>query len=108
MMTFIEEYDADLGHTFTIPELEFEEGEEMDAFTIRQRPAISRAIAVAIENLVSLEIEKVPAFAIKDINLVFNLNRGDAVYSVDQCIEYFKEEEEYEKCARLLNLKSKL
>ena len=108
MMNFIEEYDGVLDRTFTIPELAFEEDEDTDSFLSRNRPAISRAIAVAVEFLIELEAEEVPAFAVKNTVLVFNLSRSEAGYSIDQSITYFTEIEDYEKCAKLLNLKSKL
>jgi len=108
MMNFIEEYDDVLDRTFTIPELAFEEDEDTEAFLSRNRSVISRAISVAVEFLIELGAEEVPAFAVKDTVLVFNLNRSDAGYSIDQSITYFTEIEDYEKCAKLLNLKSKL
>jgi len=103
MMNFIEEYDDALDRTFTIPELAFEEDEDTEAFLSR-----NRSISVAVEFLIELEADEVPAFAVKDTVLVFNLSRREACYSIDQSITYFTEIEDYEKCAKLLNLKSKL
>ena len=108
MMQFVEEYDKELDHTFIIPELELEAGEEIDDFLVRQRPSIFRALAVAIELITVLDAKEVPTFVIRDTDMLFKLNREDADYSVDKCIEYFTEIEDYEKCARLFNLKSKL
>jgi hypothetical protein len=108
MMTFIEEYHEELDVMVPIPELAIKAGETMDEFSIRERGNISRAIAAAIELIVKFDVETMPCFAIKDTDVIFNTNRTEAVYSVDQCIQYFSEIEDYEKCARLLNLKSKL
>ena len=80
----------------------------MEEFSTRERDTISRAIATAVELIVKFDVETMPCFAIKDTDVIFNTNRTEAVYSVDQCIQYFSEIEDYEKCARLLNLKSKL
>jgi len=82
MMEFIEAYNKETGKTFIIPELEIQSEEELDDFLTRQRPSISRAIAVAAELLVELKLEHVPCFAIKDIDVTFNLNREDADYRV--------------------------
>lgn len=108
MMTFIEEYHEELDVMVPIPELVIKTGETMEEFSTRERDNISRAIAAAIELIVKFDVETMPCFAIKDTDVIFNTNRAEAVYSVDQCIQYFSEIEDYEKCARLLNLKSKL
>jgi hypothetical protein len=108
MMQFIEAYIEDLDQTFIIPEFEFEPGEEIEEFIQRQRPDVIRALAVALTLLVESGHEIIPCFAIKDTDLIFNVNREEAGYSVEQCIEYFQEVEDYEKCAKLLNLKTKL
>lgn len=108
MMTFIEEYHEELEVMVPIPELALEAGETMEEFSIRERGNISRAIAAAVELIVKFDVETMPCFAVKDTDLIFNTNRADAVYSVDQCIQYFLEIEDYEKCARLTNVKSKL
>ncbi len=107
-MTFIEQYNEELDKTLSIPELELGTDETMEDFLSRERGNISRAIAVAIELMVELETSVMPCFTVKETNIIFNINRSDAIYSVDQCIEYFSDIEDYEKCARLLNLKSKL
>lgn len=108
MMTFIEEYHEELEVMVPIPELALEAGETMEEFSIRERGNISRAIAAAVELIVKFDVETMPCFAVKDTDLIFNTSRAEAVYSVDQCIQYFLEIEDYEKCARLTNVKSKL
>jgi hypothetical protein len=107
-MEFIEEYHEELDVMVPIPELALEAGETMEEFLVRERGNISRAISAAVELIVKFSVDSMPCFAIKDTDLIFNTNRAEASYSVDQCIEYFSEIEDYEKCARLLNLKSKL
>jgi hypothetical protein len=108
MMTIIEEYHEELDVMVPIPEFALEAGETMEEFLVRERGNISRAIAVSVELIVKFDVETMPCFAVKDTDLIFNTNRAEAGYSVDQCIQYFSEIEDYEKCARLLNLKSKL
>ena len=108
MMTFIEEYHEELDVMVPIPELALEAGETMEEFLVRERGNISRAISAAVELLVKFDVEAMPCFAVKDTDLIFNTNRAEAVYSVDQCIQYFSEIEDYEKCIRLTNIKSKL
>jgi len=108
MMTFIEEYHEELDVMVPIPELELSTDEPMEEFLIRERGNIARAIAAAVELLVKFDVETMPCFAVKGTDIIFNTNRAEAVYSVDQCIQYFLEIEDYEKCARLTNIKSKL
>ena len=108
MMQFIEEYHEELDVMVPIPVLALKAGETMEEFSIRERDTISRAIAAAVELIVKFDVETMPCFAIKDTDVIFNTNRTEAVYSVDQCIQYFLEIEDYEKCARLTNIKSKL
>lgn len=108
MMNFIETYHKESDETFIIPEFEFEPGEEIDDFLQRQRPDVIAAMSVALTVMIEKGKEQVPCFAIKDTDLIFNVGIEDAEYSIDRCIEYYTEIEDYEKCAKLLNLKSKL
>jgi hypothetical protein len=108
MMKFIEEYNEKLGMTLPIPELELSADETMEDFLVRERGNISKAIAAAIDLMVQFEIDSMPCFAVKGTEIVFNISREDAPYSLDQCIQYFLEMEDYEKCARLAIVKSKL
>lgn len=107
-VTFIEAHNAELDCMLPIPEIELELGETMDDLAIRCRPVISRAIAAAVDLLVEFGIDTMPCFSVKDTDVIFNINRKDAVYSVDQCIKYFEEIEDYEICERLTQVKSKL
>ena len=108
MMKFIEEYDEDSDTTFLIPEFEITGSTDIQGYVDSNRDLVTRAIAAAIDLMVAFEIDTVPCFAIKGTDIIFKLNRSEAVYSVDQCIQYFSEIEDYEKCAKLVNLKSKL
>lgn len=108
MMKFIEEYDEVSGTTFIIPEFEIEGATDLQGYVDANRDLVTKAIAAAADLMVEFEIDEIPCFSIKGTGLVFKLNRAEAGYSVDRCIEYFQEIEDYEKCARLLNVKSKL
>jgi hypothetical protein len=108
MMEFIQYCDETTGKEFVIPELEMLEDEETSDFLNRERDAINRAIAVAVTLMSELGLDIVPTFAVANIDVVFSLNRDDSHYSIDQCITYFAEIEDYEKCANLLNLKSRI
>jgi hypothetical protein len=108
MMKFIEEYDEVSGTTFIIPEFEIDDAVDIQEYVASNRGIVTRAIAAAADLMVEFEVDTVPCFAIKGTNLVFKLQRAEAAYSVDQCIQYFLEIEDYEKCARLTNVKSKL
>lgn len=107
MPEFIQYRDED-GQEFVIPELVMLDEETTDDFLDRERDSISRAVALAAMLLVEFDLKVVPTFAVEGLEVVFSLNRDDAAYSVDQCIAYFTEIEDYEKCAKLLNVKSKL
>jgi hypothetical protein len=107
-MKYIDEYHEELELMIPIPELVFDGGETIEDFLVQERAAISNAIADAVELMVKFGVETMPCFAVKDTGLIFNLNRDDAGYSVDQCIAYFTEVEDYEKCILLTNIKTKL
>lgn len=108
MMKFIEEYDEVSGTNFIIPEFEIEGAIDLQVYVESNRDLVTKAIAAAADLLVEFEIDEIPCFAIKGTGIVFKLNRAEAGYSVDRCIEYFQEIEDYEKCVRLLTVKSKL
>jgi hypothetical protein len=110
MMKFIEEYDEVSGTTFIIPEfeIEIEDATDLQGYVDSNRDLVTKAIAAAADLMVEFELDEIPCFVIKNINTIFKLNRAEAVYSVDQCIQYFLEIEDYEKCARLTNVKSRL
>jgi hypothetical protein len=108
MMKFIEEYDEVSDTTFIIPEFEITGSTDIQEYVDSNRDPVTRAIAAAVDLMVEFGVDTVPCFAIKDTDIVFKIHRTEAVYSVDQCIQYFLEIEDYEKCARLTNLKSKL
>ncbi|CAB4175134.1 hypothetical protein UFOVP972_116 [uncultured Caudovirales phage] len=107
-MEFIETYHQESDQTIPIPELEIHPGEEMEDFLQRERPLVIRAMAVALTLMIEFDTDTMPCFVIKDTNSVFNVHRTEAVYSVDRCIEYFEEIEDYEKCIKLTKLKEEL
>lgn len=107
-MEFVEEYHQETQRSFPIPELEFQAGEEIEDFLERKRPEVIRAMAVASTLLVEFGAESIPCFAIKDTDMVFNVHREEAAHTIDRCIEYFTEIEDYEKCIKLTELKSRL
>jgi hypothetical protein len=107
-MEFIETYHEEANRAFTIPELEIQPGEEMEDFLQRERPTVIRAMAVALTLMIEMDLTTAPCFTVKDTEMIFNVHRTEAVYSVDQCIEYFKEIEDYEKCIKLTKLKEEL
>jgi len=107
-MEFIETYHEEAGRAFTIPELATQPGEEMEGFLQRERPNVIRSMAVALTLMIEMDLTTAPCFTVKDTEMVFNVHRAEAVYSVDQCIEYFEEIEDYEKCIKLTKLKEEL
>lgn len=107
MPEFIQYRNED-GQEFVIPELAMLDEETTEDFLGRERDTISRAVALAAMLLVEFDLKVVPTFAVEGLEVVFSLNRDEAVYSVDQCIAYFTEIEEYETCDKLLKLKSKI
>lgn len=108
MMTFIEEYHKEIDQIVLIPELDMDQYRTLEDFMIGERGNIARAISISLELMIKFGVETMPCFVIKDTEVIFNTDRSVSSYSVDQCIEYFIEIEDYEKCAKLINLKSKL
>jgi hypothetical protein len=107
-MEFIEIYHKESDRTITIPELDLHPEEEMEDFLQRERPLVIRAMAVALTLMIEFGTDTMPCFIVKDSDSVFNVHREEAVYSVDRCIEYFEEIEDYEKCIKLTKLKEEL
>jgi hypothetical protein len=107
-LSFIEEYHDDLKAFVPIPELQLEEGESVEDLLVRMRPTISRAIAAAVTMLVEFKVDTMPCFAIESTDFIFNIGREESADAIDNCIQYFEEIEDYEVCAKLTNIKSRL
>jgi hypothetical protein len=101
-------YRTDEGREFMIPELKTLKDESTEDFLQREKDPITRAVALAAILLVEFNLTEAPTFTVEGLDAVFRLSRKSAGYSVDQCIGYFTEIEDYEMCDKLLNVKSKL
>ena len=107
-MEFIEEYHEELGTNIPIPELEMLAEENHEDFLVRNTLVISKAILAALTIMVEFNLQRVPCFAVKDGDMIFNLDRESAVVALDNCIANFTESEDYEMCQKLMDLKAKL
>jgi hypothetical protein len=107
MTEFINYKDID-GNEFVIPELAMVDDETTEEFADRERDSISRALAIALTLMVEMDLNVVPTFAVAGLDVVFSLDRDEAPDSLDRCIHYFTEIEDYEKCAKLIKLKPRL
>ena len=107
-MEFIETYHEEADRVFTIPELAIRSGEEIEDFLQRERDHVIKAMAVALTLMIEMDLTLAPCFSVKDTETIFNVHRAEAAYSIDQCIEYFEEIEDYEKCITLTKLKEEL
>lgn len=106
-MNYYDELDPETGKTYRIPMLEFIGSESAEDFARRHKDSLIRSLAKSIETLIEQDLQRVPIFTIREIDLVFYLDRKELSQSVDQCIEYFTEIEEYEECIKLNDLKKK-
>lgn len=106
-MNTTKQWDSELGREFTIPELEIIGDESSEEFIARQRANIAMAIYVAAKLLIENEWDRAPIFAIQGEDVVFYLDKEETGKSISQCLEYFTEIEDYEKCSELLKLKKK-
>jgi hypothetical protein len=101
-------YQNEEGREFMIPELKTLDDETTEEFLEREKDSITRAVALAAVLLVEFDLVAAPTFTVEGLDAVFSLSRDSAGFSIDQCIGYFTEIEDYEMCNRLLNLKSRL
>lgn len=106
-MNTTKQWDSELGREFTIPELEILEDETSEEFIERHRANIAMAIYMAAKLLIENEYERAPIFAVQGEDVVFYLDKEETDKSVAQCLEYFTEIEDYEKCSELVQLKKK-
>ena len=106
-MNYYDELDPETGQTYRIPLLEFLGSGSAEDFATRNKDVLIRSLANAIEILVNQRLQRVPIFTIREADLVFYLDRKELDQSMNQCIEYFTEIEEYEECIKLNNLKKK-
>ena len=72
------------------------------------RAEIAAAVYLAIGRMIKYELDEIPVFAIDETESIFMLGRVEMGTAVEGCIEYYREIEEYEICAELSQLKSKL
>jgi len=93
----------DYGDEYDIP---FIETESLDDVFIQNKELVYGYILESLCKLAKSNKDEIPCFSIND--LVFAVNRETAVDNIDLCIDYYVLTEEFEKCSKLLTLKSKL
>jgi hypothetical protein len=106
-MNYYEQWDSETERSFTIPEFDLTSTETAEEFALRNRDAITRALSESVFIMAEHGYSRVPILTIKGEDVVFYLDESEFKRSVEQCIEYFTEIEEYEKCMELNNLKKK-
>jgi hypothetical protein len=77
-------------------------------FAIHYRKEIAEAVHLALDRMIEYDLDEIPVFMVLETESIFMLSRDSMYTAVDGCIEYYKEEEEYEICAKLSQLKSEL
>ena len=97
-MTFnndiFEYYDDELGENISIPD--FGEVDALGLSTVYREP-VYRAMHEAILVLINdLDINRYPCFCMN--NIIFDIDREGMKEQVQNCINFFIEVEEYEKC----------
>jgi hypothetical protein len=90
-----------------IPSLKLGRG-GVDRFVQENRAELSEAVLTAITAAVDLGLETVEVFEIEELGVVFSLSREEMNNSLDGCLDYFQSVEEYEKCNKIINLKTKV
>ena len=105
---FINHYDEDLKRTFEIPEYDLRGEMNMDDFVKTDPALFNAAILNALYNGITMDLDAVPAFAVKGTENCFNIIKEDYTEKLDICLTFFEEIEEYEICKTLIELKAKL
>lgn len=90
-----------------IPSLRLGKGSTED-FVQTNRAEISKAVLSAISFAIDNGLDEVEVFEIEELGVVFSLSRKDMNDSLDGCLDYFQSVEEYEKCNKIINLKTKV
>jgi hypothetical protein len=106
-MNYYQQWDSETERIFSIPELVLLDEETADGFAARNRGEILRALFEAVRTMAETRYPRVPIFTIQDQDVVFYLDESEFKRSIAQCIEYFTETEEYEKCIELNQIKKK-
>lgn len=77
------------------------------ALQVEYRDEVYNAMYISLGLLAEeTEWESAPCFIANDVT--FELDRSQSLEHLNNCLSYFTETEEYEKCGVLVNLKTKL
>ena len=80
---------------------------DADDLKLKYRDDVFSAIYSGLVYMLSdSTVERIPCFILNEV--VFEIDLEGAQDHIINCIEYFTEIEEYEKCSILINLKTKL
>lgn len=107
-MNYIEHWDQELDLTFEIPELDMDGYFDLEEFLADHSEELHAALLSALYNAHELQIDRVPAFAVKGSDAVVCIERPEFAEKLDSCIRYYSQKEEYEICKLLTTIKSEL
>ena len=93
--------------SFNIPSFEIESIESVSEFMYKERLTVSRLIIRAIEKGLEEHLLEIPVMKLCLFDMPITLiviNRERFTESLQKCLTYFEEAEEYEQCAYIVNL----
>lgn len=107
-MNLIQHYDEDLDMEFEIPELDPAGYADIPEFLAAHEAEVNEASLSAIHNAVELELDQVPAFAVKGVEEIFMIQRSEFQRQISRLLEYYSGLEEFELCIVLQELEQKI
>ena len=107
-MNLILHYDEVLDMEFEIPELDPTGYADIAEFLAAHEAEVNEASLSAIHNAVELDLDQVPAFAVKGVEEIFMIHRSEFQRQVQRLLNYYSGLEEFELCIVLQELEQKI
>lgn len=104
-MKMIIQYDEVADHEFSIPEFDMAQYSSMKKFYEGEHANINEAIFNSLCNGIKMKYERVPCFSFLGTEAVITIEKFDYLERLEECLKFFIDHEEFEKCVILQNLK---
>ena len=97
--------DANYGFSLELPVFDSTGYKDMEDFDYQNRDVIYNMLLACIELGIENQFHEVPCMIIDEI--IFIIKQKDYLNKIKVCLRYFENQEEFEKCGRLVTLRKK-
>lgn len=91
-----------------IPRIDYEEGDSLESIFKQHKDVVYNRIFDSIKFGINNNLKEVVIFELGDTSTYLDLMKEDWINSLNNCLFYFSEVEDYEKCLECQNLIKKI